>query len=218
MTTEHQPDLLVLTHPLAGLTINGVLATPSTIASALNTIKAVRDYESAEVVVIEALLNAAQTVAAAATVIDDEDGAAVADNTDPVVAAEHELCTAWGTWSRTTRLYGPPPLAPGVLGKLMKKPAAIESRRDVECRPDLWALHNAITAQPLNTDRKVFELHYRYRVRNIKAAAAELGIKRPHWYRLLAAFRQRVCIGSRQIMADNQRQADALPHRSQVAP
>jgi len=147
------------------------------------------------------------------------DQAGQADATHPVIAADHELCERWANWSTSRRLYGPPPLAPGVLGKLTSKAVSKRTGPDAICSAQMMALHLAITAQPPEAlDRKVFELHYRWRVKHIKLAAEELGITRAHWYRLLAAFRQRVCIGSRQIMADNQRQADALPHRSQVAP
>lgn len=149
----------------------------------------------------------APTLAAPAPQQDD-------DQPDDVLAAAdaesdqqyHDLCDAWSHWCATRRFFGPPPVSANILGKLSSKSPAFRRAGgpDAECSAQLSALHIAISAQPRNAlDRMVFELHYLYRVRNVKAAAAELGIGRAHWYRLLRSFRRRVCIASRDIMAIN---------------
>jgi hypothetical protein len=57
----------------------------------------------------------------------------------------------------------------------------------------MCALHLAIVTEPATAlDRRAFELHYLWAVRDIKRSAAELGIGRQHWYRVVAAFRARV--------------------------
>lgn len=152
-----------------------------------------------------------QRLAAPAPESDPDDDAA--DERDASTAHIDDLCNRWAAWCRTRRYYGPPPLGDGVLGKLTTKgsrrskggPNAVNSA-------ELSALNLAIVAQPYDTARRVFELHYLYAVSNIKTAATELGISRGHWYRLLAEFRTRVYSAHQRILAANLAAADALPH------
>lgn len=144
----------------------------------------------------------------------------VADMREPEIERErdlHELCDAWGAWCRTRRFYGPPPLQQSLIGKLSARGSsrAQPGGPDAPCGAELAALHLAVVAQPLDLDRKVFELHYLWRVRNVKAAARELGISRQHWYRLLREFRGRVHCGSREILRANVT-AQCLPNFSRL--
>jgi hypothetical protein len=117
----------------------------------------------------------------------------------------HERCVAWAAWCRTRRFYGPPPLQASLLGRLSAKspPLASPTGPDAPCNAELAALHLAVIAQPAELDRKVFELYYLWRVRNIKAAAAALGMSRSAWYRMLRAFRLRVCSAGDAILQAN---------------
>lgn len=127
-------------------------------------------------------------------------------NTNP----EHELCERWAHWVTTRKFYAPPPLGAGILAKLSTKKtrATQPGGPDAELSADLWALNMAITAQPLDERRRAFELHYRYRVRNIKAAAEALGISRASWYRYVNEFAKRVS-AARHAVIEAQRQAAA---------
>ncbi|MEY2689153.1 MAG: hypothetical protein RL375_3351 [Pseudomonadota bacterium] len=145
--------------------------------------------------------------------IEVADEADLPDASRPETSAEHALCEAWAGWSRSRRLYGPPPLAAGVLGKLTAKARKLGTGPDAYCSAELMALHLAITAQPMDVDRVVFELHYRWRVKGIKLAAAELGISASTWHRKLGAFRSRIYAARQAILAENLQQAEALPHR-----
>lgn len=104
----------------------------------------------------------------------------------------HALCEQWAYWVHTRRLYGSPQMPAGVLGKLVKSSTRPPVAIDAPCSPLMACLHIAIDSQPKAIDRIVFELHYKHRVRNIKTHAAQLGISRAHWYRLLTDFRVRV--------------------------
>lgn len=130
--------------------------------------------------------------------------------------ALHELCEAWARWARTRRFFGPPPLNGSLLGRLTAKtrPGRGGGGPDADCSADLAALHLAIAAQPAAAlDRRVFELHYVWRVRNIKAAARALGIGRPHWYTLLRDFRRRCHAAAGEIRLANAAAADGLAQR-----
>ena len=63
---------------------------------------------------------------------------------------------------------------------------------DAIASAELAAFHLAYTCQPDALDKRVFALYYVHRVKPIKAAAAALGIGRPHFYTVLADFRKRV--------------------------
>jgi hypothetical protein len=115
----------------------------------------------------------------------------------------HALCEDWAYWCRTRRFYVKPSLPVSLLGKLTSKGTGRSSSGgpDAPTSAELAAFHIAFTAQPEDAlDRRVFELHYYHRVRNVKMAAAELGVSRQHWYRLVADCRARVYAASRQIL------------------
>jgi hypothetical protein len=133
--------------------------------------------------------------------------------------ALNELCVAWAAWCRTRRFYGPPPLPGSTIGKLCLvstgKPQT--GGPDASCGAELAALHLAVVAQPANElGRQVFELHYLWRIRNVKAASAELGISRQHWYRLLRDFRRRVHRAAGAILQANLDALRALPSQDRV--
>ena len=131
-----------------------------------------------------------------------------------------DLCRRWAAWSRSRRFLGPPPIAAGILGKLTKRGTG--ARRggppDVTLSAELQALNLAIAAQPKDTTRKVFELHYVHCVSDIKLAADTLGISRATWYRYLADFRVRAYIGHKQILEANRLAAEAMPHAGAGGP
>lgn len=132
------------------------------------------------------------------------------DNTGLVI---DDLCRRWAAWSRSRRFLGPPPIAPGILGKLTKRGTG--ARRggppDVTLSAELQALNLAIAAQPEDTQRKVFELHYVHCVSDIKLAADVLGISRATWYRYLAEFRVRIYAAHKRILEVNEAALDAMP-------
>lgn len=118
-----------------------------------------------------------------------------ADDADDALSADdgpmHRLCEAWADWCRAGAV-------PGITAGLVS-PAAVHDhprRRsadaDVPPVARIVSFHLAVISQPGALDRHVFELHYLQGSRNIKAAAARLGISRPHWYRLVNDFRRRV--------------------------
>lgn len=113
------------------------------------------------------------------------------------------LCDAWLSWRRTRRWYVSPSLPVSLLGKLTTKGTgrSASGGPDAIVSPELRAFEDAFVAQPEDAlDRLVFELHYVHRVKNIKAAAAMVGVSRSHWYRLARACRERIYTGSRQLL------------------
>lgn len=124
-----------------------------------------------------------------------------------------DLCRRWAAWTRTRRFFGPPPIAPGILGKLTKKGTG--ARRggppDVKLSAELQALNLAIAAQPMDNARKVFVLTYVHEVSPIKLAADALGISSRTWYRHLQEFRQTVYGAHARILAENEQAAAELP-------
>jgi hypothetical protein len=136
-----------------------------------------------------------------------------ADDDQAMSAAEletearlHALCEAWSSWCRTRRFYGRPSMPVSLLGRLTARTRTSPAGGpDAICSAELSALHLAVLGQPAEAlDRQVFELHYLWRVKNVKAAAATMGISRQHWYRLVRAFRARVCTAAVEIQRDNQ--------------
>lgn len=147
---------------------------------------------------------------------DDTDDAAPDGEQLDAEAHLHEICCAWSVWSRTRRLYTKPSLPVSVLGRLRMKSSGggQTGGPDAIASAELMAFHLAITAQPPEAlDRRVFELHYYWRVRNIKSIAGEMGISRRHWYRLVSDFRERVYRASQEIYSANLEAAAALPSR-----
>lgn len=121
----------------------------------------------------------------------------------------HELCEAWSGWCRTRRFFGRPAMPVSLLGKLTARTRPLSpGGPNARCSAQLAAFHLAVLGQPAEAlDRQVFELHYLWRVRNVKAAAAAVGISRQHWYRLVREFRARVYAASQEIQRDNEAQA-----------
>lgn len=150
---------------------------------------------------------------------DEDDGAGLTAEQVTRNADADALCQAYAEWCATRGFFGPPPVSGSLLGKLSSK-ASVKPREggpDAPCSSELSALHLAVVSQPIDAlDRKVFTLHYLYRVRNVKEAAHALGVSRPHWYRLLRSFRQRVITGAAAIVDDNQRTLERMPHRTGV--
>jgi hypothetical protein len=130
-------------------------------------------------------------------------------------AAQHRLCEAWSAWCRTRRFYSRPSLPPSILGRLTARTRSTGGDGggpDAIASAELSALHLAIIGQPADAlDRQVFELHYLWRVKNVKAAAAAVGVGRQHWYTLVREFRSRVVAASRELLAHNQHAAQQLP-------
>jgi hypothetical protein len=136
---------------------------------------------------------------------DDDAGGEGIDNASD--AHLDELCERLAWWIHTRRFYGGPRGPVSLLGKLRTatRPLKPGGGPDPACAPELAALYIALRAQPSNDlGRVVFELHYLTRVKVVKAAAAELGIGRQHWYTLLRGFRRRLYAASREILAANQ--------------
>lgn len=171
------------------------------------------------------LIHGAQPARTTAPVRDSRTTAA--DDLAPQIAesgAQHELCEAWSIWCKTRNFYGPPPISTGILGKLSgKSRPAKPGAGDGVCSAELMALHKAITAQvdengQVPLARRVFELHYRWRVKPIKAAAHALGISESHWHRLRKKFTARVCAGSAHILREEMAAAAELGHAKKPDP
>lgn len=161
------------------------------------------------------------TLSAPAPELDEDDSDDLAGLTEDERAQQarmDELCAAYGDWCRTRSFFGPPPVNSSVLGRLTAKTRVRKSTGgpDAACSSELFALHIAVIAQPEEAlDRKVFVLHYLYRIGSVKAAAHALDISRNHWYRLLRAFRSRVVAAAKAIESDNLAAAKRLPTRQQ---
>lgn len=116
-----------------------------------------------------------------------------------------ELCERLVWWCHTRRYYGKQRLPPSVLGRLGKRTRIARPPPDAVCSAELAALYLAMLGQPSEAlDRRVFEMHYFGQVRFVKAAAAEIGVSRQHWYRLLREFRRRIYSASREILVHNE--------------
>ena len=143
-----------------------------------------------------------------------------ADNDDdtgpesPSLGMLHAVFEAWSEWSRSRKYYCPPTRSGTILGKLRTKSRPFaHGTPDAPCNMDLAALHLAILGQPRDAlDAHVFYAYYGTRQRNIKRAAADLGISRRHFYRLLKDFCRRVYNVSLTISTYNAQQRDTLPH------
>lgn len=140
------------------------------------------------------------------------DAPEIAQGTD--LGQLHDIFEAWSHWSRTRRFYGPPPKTGTILGRISGKPRPFSGGvPDIDCRPDLAALHLAILAQPMDAlDTRVFYAYYGHRCKNIKQVSGILDISRTHFYRLLKSFCERTYAASLVIAGHNQAQRDALPH------
>jgi hypothetical protein len=154
---------------------------------------------------------AALRLAATAPQTDDDTEGELLDS--PEQADLDVLCERWVYWCRTRRQYAPVASLNGILGKLTKSTRPMSRvPHDPLTSAELLAFNLAYLSQPAAIDKQVFEAHYLYRIKPIKVAADALGISRQHYYVLLRAFRQRVHIASKAIVADNERALAALPH------
>ena len=83
------------------------------------------------------------------------------------------LCEQWVRWCRSRRLYSPAPQLGNILGKMSgSSTRALQSGgADAHCSPELAAFHVAYLSQPDAIDKRVFQLHYVYRIKPIKRAA-----------------------------------------------
>lgn len=133
----------------------------------------------------------------------------------------HELSERWALWARSRCMYVKPSLPVSLLGRLNTKGTGRSANGgpDAIAGAELMAFHLAFKAQPEDAlDRRVFELHYYRRVRNVKAAAAAVGVSRQHWYRLVKDCRQRIYTASCQILEANLAEAAQLRSRQQGVP
>lgn len=138
-----------------------------------------------------------------------------ANDAAPDMDTMHDLFEQWSHWSRTRRYFAPAPSSGNILGKLSSKSRAFSKTGgpDAPCSVEMSALHLAILGQPREAlDTRVFLAYYSERAAYIKQAAAELGISRQHFYRLLRAFCGRVHAAAKQIEADNLAARDRLAH------
>lgn len=157
----------------------------------------------------------APRLAAPAPVRDDDEDHAIEAGAAGADRNLHEFCEDWAYWCRTRRFFGPPDRGSCLLGRLSGQSRPVRAGGpDGACSADLAAFHLAVLAQPRDAlDRRVFEMHYLARVRNIKAAAAQMSIGRQHWYTLVADFRSRAYTASLEILRANHAAAAVLPHR-----
>lgn len=107
---------------------------------------------------------------------------------------EHELCEHWARWVVTRKFYGPPPLNSNLLARLTAKTRtfAVEGGVDAACSRHLWHLNLCISGKDMGPERIAFELFYRHRIKNVKAAVAELGVSRKTFYARVERFRGQV--------------------------
>ena len=120
--------------------------------------------------------------------------------------ALHALCEDWAHWSRTRHVFFASRVNGSLLARLTRNSRPTRGGGpNGTSSAELCAFHLAVISQPMaGLDRRVFELHYVWRVHHIKTAAAELGIGRQHWYTLLREFRRRCFIASREILRPNE--------------
>jgi len=148
--------------------------------------------------------------------------AALAEREARGALPEHidQLCWNWANWCETRRYFGPPPNLPSLLGRVQRVPGrAGTDGPDARLNAQLAALHLAIIGQPANAlDRCVFEAHYRYRPRSIKAAASAMKIGRQHWYSLRNAFARRVYAVHHHILAEHVNVEGVAPTGDKVSP
>ena len=125
-----------------------------------------------------------------------------------------ELCERWVAWTRSRRLYGPPPAMGSVLGQL----SGTSSRPlkaggpDAISSAELAAFHLAYTCQPDALDKRVFAMYYVHRVKPIKAAAAALEISRTHFYLVLSEFRKRLHSASQALLEQELEKRSEMQH------
>lgn len=128
-----------------------------------------------------------------------------------------QLCEQLAAWRVSRKYFAPQSVPPSLLGRLQKRAAPPRGEPDARCSAELAALHVALLSQPDSVARRVFELHYFHQVRNVKVAAAALGIGRAHWYRLLEQFRDELHQASQRILQANEAELAELARRRDEA-
>lgn len=126
-----------------------------------------------------------------------------------------DMCERWVKWCRSRRLYGPKPLTGTILGRMSgcsMRPMA-EDGADAISSAELSAFHIAYTCQPDALDKRVFDAYYVHRIKPVKAAAAALGIGRPHFYTVLQDFRRRLANAAAAIEDRNAADLHAMEQR-----
>lgn len=125
---------------------------------------------------------------------------------------DHELCEQWANWVITRKFYGPPPLQSNLLARLTAKTRAfaVPGGVDAVCSGHLWHMNLCISGKGMTDDRIAFELFYRYRIRNVKAAVAELGISRKTFYARVDRFRSQVVREAARMLAECSRESVTL--------
>lgn len=115
------------------------------------------------------------------------------------------MCHAWAYWYHTRRYFGPPARLPSIIGKLRTRtPQATDGSAgpNALCSRDIAIFHTAVVASGDGQSRLVFELHYRYRPKPIKAAASAFGINPRQWYSLRNSFARKAWSLHRQLLGD----------------
>lgn len=101
------------------------------------------------------------------------------------------ICCEWARWVETRKFYGPPAGLTCILGQLRTRTARATDGSpgpNAVASAQLAAFNRAVQTGGDGKDRIVFELHYRYRPKPIKRAAAALEISAKHWYHLRNSF------------------------------
>ncbi len=146
------------------------------------------------------------------------------DDTEPDDRPDlDELFVRWAAWRRTRSMYVQPSRPVSLLGKLTAKGTGRSATGgpDAIASAELMALNQAFNAQPATAlDRIVLELHYCGHLKSVKAAAASVGVSRQHWYRLVRACREKVYLGSLQLLeqqlSEGQQLLSGHPHGGSV--
>lgn len=102
---------------------------------------------------------------------------------------------AWAAWAASINYHGAATLPHGRRHRLTvrTRPLEVGAPAAAALPAELLAWHLAVITEPeAALDRRVFEVHALWRPRDIKRAAAEFGVCRQHWYRLVAGFTARV--------------------------
>lgn len=120
-----------------------------------------------------------------------DEGCAEREASSALPAEIDTLCCEWAVWVQTRKFYGPPAGLTCILGQLRTRTARATDGSpgpNAVCSAQLAAFNQAVLLGGDGKDRLVFELHYRYRPKPIKRAAAALEISSKHWYHLRNTF------------------------------
>lgn len=118
-------------------------------------------------------------------------------------AEVHNTCVEWARWNRTRGFFGAPMPSGSVLEQLLTVKGGGEGP-NARCDPALAAFQTAINTWGTALERRIFEAHYLRERQSIKRAAAEVGISRTHWYRVVNDFARKVYAQHRNILAEHE--------------